>query len=339
MRTALSSGRLYYIRTFGIVLILAALIVGAVGCLGDLPALLGIFAGGRGTTEDPYQIANWYHLNNVRRYLESLYTEVYAPICFILMNDLDATTTGYEELAGPTANGRRGWEPIGTSGRQFRGRFDGQGHGIRDLFIDRPDEDYVGLFGVVFATSIENVGVVNASVTGNRMVGGLVGEGYKTTASKSYFSGNVTGSEAVGGLVGSLFPIGSLENSYSTGSVSGDEYVGGLVGKGGDVTNCYVTSSVSGNSYAGGLVGGYGETWVRNSFWDVEASGIDVSDGGTGKTTAEMMDVATFTDTETEGLDEPWHIIAVAPGETNEGYTWNMVDGETYPFLSWQSVV
>jgi len=42
---------------------------------------------------------------------------------------------------------------------------------------------------------------------------------------------------------------------------------------------------------------------------------------GTGKTTAEMMDIATFTDTGTEGLDEPSHIRAVALGVTSPSYT------------------
>jgi hypothetical protein len=48
-----------------------------------------------------------------------------------------------------------------------------------------------------------------------------------------------------------------------------------------------------------------------------------------GKTTAEMQDIATFAG---------WSIIVVASGETNPAYTWNIVDGETYRFLSWQPV-
>jgi hypothetical protein len=43
-----------------------------------------------------------------------------------------------------------------------------------------------------------------------------------------------------------------------------------------------------------------------------------------------MKSIATFS-----GAD--WNIIAVDPGETNESYIWNIVDGDTYPFLSWQS--
>jgi len=32
-----------------------------------------------------------------------------------------------------------------------------------------------------------------------------------------------------------------------------------------------------------------------------------------------------------------WNIIIVGgPGERNPAYIWNIVDDETYPFLSWQ---
>jgi hypothetical protein len=53
------------------------------------------------------------------------------------MNDLDAATPGYAELASPTANQGKGWQAIGTSDNRFTGSFDGQGYEIRDLFIDR----------------------------------------------------------------------------------------------------------------------------------------------------------------------------------------------------------
>jgi len=95
---------------------------------------------------------------------------------------------------------------------------------------------------------------------------------------------------------------------------------------------------VTGSEDVGGLVGYSSSGIVDNSFWDTETSGQTTSEGGTGKNTTEMKDISTFTDTETEGLDEPWDIIAVAPGGTNYLYTWNIVDDVTYPFLSWQSV-
>jgi len=86
---------------------------------------------------------------------------------------------------------------------------------------------------------------------------------------------------------------------------------------------------VTGQSDVGGLVG---RNWgtVIHSFWDTETSGQSTSDGGTGKTTAEMQDIATFS-------GATWNIIAVvAPGSTNTTYIWNIVDDVTYPFLSWQ---
>jgi len=69
---------------------------------------------------------------------------------------------------------------------------------------------------------------------------------------------------------------------------------------------------------------------VRNSFWDIETSGQATSDGGTGKTTAQMKNITTFS-------GAGWNIITVALNETNPAYIWNIVDQETYPFLSWQS--
>jgi len=218
------------------------------------------------------EIWNWHDLDAVRDNLGGYY---------LLMNDLDSTTAGYAELASPTANQGKGWEPIGTWAGRFTGVFHGQGYEIEDLFILRPDEGHVGVgfFGDVGPGGvIEHVGVANVVVTGEWDVGGLV--------ALNWF----------GGLV---------SNSYSSGSVTGEQEVGGLVG--------------------------LNHAIVSNSFWDVETSGLEESDGGTGKTTAEMQDIATFS-----GVT--WHITAVAPGVTNPAYTWNIVDDVTYPFLSWQSV-
>jgi hypothetical protein len=97
------------------------------------------------------------------------------------------------------------------------------------------------------------------------------------------------------------------------------------------VSNSYSTGSVTGDHVIGGLVG---QSWgtVNNSFWDIETSGQATSSGGIGKTTAQMRDVATFS-------GAGWNIIAVGPYETNPAYNWNSVNGETYPFLSWQPPV
>lgn len=316
-----------------------------------------------GCPPGPTEIRDWYDLNAVRQDLAGDY---------VLVNHLDSTTAGYAELAGPTANGGRGWEPIGTSGDSFTGNVDGQVNEIRDLYINRPDEDYVGLFACVSWTRhtdnfgrISNLGVVNADVTGNAVVGCLVGHNGGLVTS-SYSSGTVTGSErvgalvgwnqrtllnsfasctvsgdtAVGGLVGDNWLRATVSRSYSSGNVTGVSKVGGLVGWNyyGNVMQSYAAASVSGDDRAGGLIGGDLGGTVTDSFWDTEMSGTLVSSGGTGRTTAQLRSIATFTDTATEGLDEPWDITAVTPGASDDDCAWNIVDGHTYPFLSGQSV-
>ena len=200
-------------------------------------------------------VRDWYDLDAIRDNLSGSY---------VLMNDLDSTTAGYEELAGPTANEGKGWQPIGYSYRDggqwvaegFEGTFDGQAYEMRGLFIDRPDEDYVGLFGVVDEEGvIENIGLVNVAVTGDQGVGGLVGLNLEGIVSSSYASGNVSGNTSVGGLVGGN--LGSVSNSYTSANVTGNMSVGGLVGSHnhGTVDHSYSTGSVTGEENVGGLVG------------------------------------------------------------------------------------
>jgi hypothetical protein len=310
-----------------------------------------LFAGGSGTEEDPFQVGDWYNLNNTRNYPGNYY--------FVLVGNLDAGSAGYDELASETADSGKEWLPIGhldDPSVSFNGTFDGQGYSISDLFINRTDTPGVGLFGYVYGT-IENVGVADASVTGSNDVGILIGRNYGTvnnsyatgtatgegnnagglvgrndygTIHNSYSTGSVTDSNNVGGLVGYNY-YGTVDNSYSTGDVTGDRKVGGLVGYNeyGTVDNSYSTGSVTGGKNLGGLVG-VNDGAVSNSFWDTETSGLITSAGGTGKTTAQMMDITTFT-------GALWDIIAVADSGTRDtSYIWNVVDGVTYPFLSWQ---
>jgi hypothetical protein len=305
MKIILGSRRHRYVAGVSIFLTTVALIIGMVGC--DAPST-GV------------QIRDWYDLDDVRDDLDGQ---------FILMNDLDSTTAGYTEVASPTANEGKGWLPIGIWPDPFVGSFDGQGFEIRDLFIDREGEDNVGLFSFVDTGGIiVGVALIDAAVTGEVYVGGLVGHNHDGSLSNCHSTGNVAGDMQVGGLVG--INEGTVSNSYSTATVTGGEAVGGLVGlNGGTVSNSYSTGSVTGNSSVGGLVGWNDEGTVDNSFWDTETSGQATSDGGTGKNTTAMQDITTFS-------GATWDIIAVAnPGTRNPSYIWNIVDDETYPFLSW----
>ena len=181
---------------------------------------------------DP-EIRDWHDLQAIGYHLDK---------SFILMNDLDATTAGYEELASETANEGKGWQPIGTFDEGFTGSFNGQGYEVRDMFIDRPEESVVGLFGAIDGGGvIQNVGVVNAFVSGHWAVGCLVG-----------------------------LNDGIVKNSYSTGTVTGDLDVGGLVGHNhGTVNNShydYNTFLINGESIitTGALFGTDFEEWLAN---------------------------------------------------------------------------
>jgi len=297
------------------------------------------------------EVRDWYDLDAIRDNLYGSHT---------LMNDLDSTTPGYEELASPTANEGQGWDPIGTwSLSAFSGSFDGQGYEIRDLFINRPSKSPVGLFGFTEESGIiKDIGLVNVTVTGYYYVGGLVGfnngivtDSYSTghvsgivgmvgglvgkntdTVSNSYSTASVSGVVNVGSLVGDNWG-GTVSNSYSTGNVIGSSCVGGLVAYNnkGIVTNSYSTGSVTGDEEAGGLVGRNYDGTASNSFWDIETSGQATSDGGTGMNTTEMKDITTFT-------GAGWDITVVDdPDDRDTDYIWNIVDDETYPFLRWES--
>jgi hypothetical protein len=344
MKQAPGSAKYCSVRIAGLLLIAVCLMAGLPGC-----------------PPRPTEIRDWYGLHAIRDDMEKNY---------VLTNDLDAATPGYAELAGPTANGGRGWTPIGTSTNSFVGSFDGRGYEIRGLHVNRPDEDYVGLFACTswmrhtdnFGV-INNVAVVDAQVIGSANVGALVGHN-GGIVSDCYASGAVRGSErvggligwnqrtilssrsscsvdgdtAVGGLTGDNWLRATISNSYSDGSVTGYSRVGGLVGWNyyGNLTNSYSAGPVTGSTRVGGLVGGMLGGSVVNSFWDAEASGTMASEGGTGKTLAQMRNITTFTDTATAGLEEAWDLGGVVPGATDRAHIWNIVDGQTYPFLSWQ---
>jgi hypothetical protein len=296
------------------------------------------------------EIRDWYDLDAIRNNLFGSHT---------LMNDLDSSTPGYEELASQTANQGKGWQPLGTwSLSAFTGSFNGQGHEIMDLFINRPNESPVGLFGYTGEEGvIKDIKMMDVTVAGYYYVGGLVGfnngivtNSYSTgnvsgtvgmvgglvgkntdTVSNSYSTASVSGIVNAGGLVGDNWR-GTVSNSYSTGSVIGSSCVGGLVAysNNGTITNSYSTGSVIGYEDVGGMVGRNYEGTASNSLWNTETSGQTTSDGGTGKTTTEMRDLTTFS-------GAGWNICTVAPGSINSTCTWNIVNGVTYPFLSWQS--
>ena len=174
---------------------------------------------------------------------------------YVLGADIDAAAT-----AG--WNSGAGFAPLGISAvsLQFTGHFDGLGHSVNGLVINRPTTDEVGLFGSAGSgTLIRNVGLVGGSVTGRNNTGSLVGASSNgVNISNVFATGSVVGGTGVGGLVGNY--SGNISNAYATGNVTGANLTGGLVGfSNGNIINAYATGNVHGGAgTAGGLVGLHG---------------------------------------------------------------------------------
>jgi hypothetical protein len=240
---------------------------------------------------------------------------------------------------------------------------------IKDLGLINPDVDAgMGMAIGSLAGHIKS-GFVNACyveggrVSGNELVGGLAGSDQYATLTncftgkmsisgiedyvggliggnvgwitECYSSGcTVSGRAAIGGLVGANG--GGIYDCYATDSVIQARYqVGGLVGLQGFISygtldNCYSTCNVSGFEYVGGLVGENEFGTITSSYWDTQTSGQTTSDGGTGKTTAEMQIESTF-------LEAGWDFI----NETTNGSIdiWQIDEGQDYPRLCWQFVI
>ena len=115
-------------------------------------------------------------------------------------------------------NAGAGWMPIGAGSNWFDTTFEGNGHTISNLFVDRSSTNKVGLFGLAGVSSaIRRVGLLDIRVTGSRDVGGLVGLS-DSDITGSYATGQVEGAAWVGGLIGRN-STGKIHASYTTGRV------------------------------------------------------------------------------------------------------------------------
>ncbi|WP_346710784.1 fimbrillin family protein [Phocaeicola salanitronis] len=157
------------------------------------------------------------------------------------------------------------WTPIGTESRPYTGNFDGGGHTITGLKIDKSGTDYVGLIGCLGSGGkVQNVTLTNISVSGANCVGGIAGQNYGTVENCSV-NGTVTGKgfTDTGGIAGSNY--GTISGCSAEGTVTGSVNVGGIAGGsylGVIIDGCHSTAAVSGISSVGGVLGNLG----NNSF-------------------------------------------------------------------------
>ena len=237
--------------------------------------LHGQFAGGDGTANSPWQIVTPEHLDTVRNYVGTANSDKY----FILMNDIDLDTPPY--------NAGEGWVPLAPAANPFSGNFIGDGYSILNLYINRPINWYMSLFGVIGTTGVvTGLDLQYASVTGYSLAAGLVGDN-KGLITNCSVSGVITGQTGVGAIAGDNFG-GTIINCQSRGTINAlGNNGGGLVGRNrlnATITGSYSTCTVNGtgnNSY-GGLVG-WNDNIITNSYATGNVNGVLYSGGLVGR--------------------------------------------------------
>lgn len=228
----------------------------------------GTYSGGSGTSESPYQIANLNDLAELSG--ASGDWNKY----FIQTANIDASSTS-------SWNGNAGWSPVGSSGSNFTGSYNGQSYTVSGLSINRSAYNQ-GFFGYTNGATIKNIGLTSVNISGNGNVGALIGYASASAVSSCYCTGNVSGYYGyIGGLIGDCANSCTIYNCYSTTGVSGGTsgsgaYTGGLIGRmtGSTIdTSYHTTGSVSGRDYVGGLVGGCHSSTITKSYSTGSVSG------------------------------------------------------------------
>ena len=236
---------------------------------------------GSGTSADPYQITSCNHLQDMKNALNSYY---------ILVNDINCSTT-------KTWNSGKGFEPIGKDTTPFTGVLIGNEKGIKNLYINRSNEDYIGLFGSIGGSAnISNTGLADSIILGNNYTGyiGLVSTTNAIVDSITIFNSEIKGNSIVGGLTGRNY--GKINNSMVlvSNATGKDTYIGGFVGlnsQQGIIEHSSSNVNVKGKTYVGGFAGTnyYGTISYSSFFGDVTGT-YNQAGGFVGRNTGAIKD-------------------------------------------------
>lgn len=154
-----------------------------------------------------------------------------------------------------------GFKPIGNYSKNFKGKFLGNNNKIKGIYINRIEQDYVGLFGLI-SGDIKNISIDSSNVTGKNYVGTLAGKLSGINSNGFTVNNlNVSGSGSIGSIFGDAPKVLSIyaENV----NVKGDTSVGGIIGNGGYskysdsviIKNSTVTGTTNTKMISGGQYG------------------------------------------------------------------------------------
>ena len=237
---------------------------------------------GSGTEEDPYLIESIEDLvqfsnevNQTSTKFESKYIKLAVTLDFNSeLSYCDATTKVSEKTNRIIEKDDNGVEiktlltsGIGFNPISFSGIFDGNQKEVRNLYINRPDEDYVGLFGKSWNIEIRELGV-SGNVIGKQYVAGIIGYAEVVNMSYCFNKATINGDDLTAGIIGIVHGDNSSINScYNMGKVNGKGTVrssyastGGITGLMTDfakITNSYNGENVEAETYGIGGICGY----------------------------------------------------------------------------------
>lgn len=220
---------------------------------------------GKGTAQEPYLVSSATDLLNLSAAVNysGKYTvskKAFKGVYFKQTADIDMS-------AVPN------FEPIGfATASTFDGIYDGNGHKIKNLHIDRREEGDGGLFGIIEADGVvKNVVLESPSVkVGKIRAGSVAGHAKGSVSDISVINGSVTSTVGtVGGVIGQAAK--PVDNCTFSGSVEGTNFVGGIIGQANcRVSNCFSTADIvigKKDGYAGGVVGTLaGDTLINCAF-------------------------------------------------------------------------
>ncbi|MBQ4399024.1 MAG: T9SS type A sorting domain-containing protein [Bacteroidales bacterium] len=239
------------------------------------------YAGGDGTTGNPYQIATAEQLALLAQQTN---TGSGGNACYILTDSI-------------CLNGSEGymWQPIGTEEYAFTGCFDGNQFAIKDMYIT--NAGFSGLFGNTLNATVRNVRVTEAmdnNVNPQGADGLVVGKATNTNIINCVSMGLMNGiASKQGGIVGHFIVdtpeadtiflkdcvnhvnlygmlyaggiagyseitngVMSIEHCVNLGNITNGVMCGGIVGAGSfSIRHCDNYGMVSSNSISGGIVG------------------------------------------------------------------------------------
>ena len=205
---------------------------------------------------------------------------------FVLANDIDLSdySTG------------KGWTPIGTqswSEKHFNGTFDGNGHIVSNLYINRPDSNQQGLFGCAEGT-IKNLGVENADITAYHACSAIVGATYNNniTIQNCYATGKIQCGRGAG-IIASVFAKEIvIKDCYSDIEIFAESgYCGGIFGSTESdninmiMENCFSLGDISSQGYFNGGLIGYTNSYnsnitIKNCYSNSNINSTNTDSGG-----------------------------------------------------------